>query len=132
MVGQSGDQIDDDASILPDTRVLRRIPPGRVAKKTPTKRPQTDNFKNSRDDTGTSVSVWEKANSPDKVLRGHKGFGLVSLTVGDIRDAGLGIVRAPNPEDPHHAHIQGKKTGAAKRGLAKAAVWISRPADTNR
>lgn len=69
--------------------------------------------------------------NPLDVLDGYEGFGLVQLTVKDIRDADLGIVPVPLLNDPHHAQIQGKKTRARMRYLAEAAIWIKRPADSD-
>ena len=132
MAAKPGDVYDHDETISPETKVLRRIPPDKIVEGDPNQRPQSGNFSNHRNGTGTSVSIWVEGTDPLNLLAEHEGFGVVSLTVRDIRDAGLGIIRAQSPDDPHHAHIQGKKTSAARRGLAEAAVWIRRPADTNR
>ena len=129
MAGNRGDQFEDDQTISLETRILRRIPPGKIVKKDPNQRPQSDNFSNHPTGTGTSVSILVEGSDPLDVLEGHEGFGLVSLTVQDIRDAGLGIVRHPTSDDPNHAHIQGEKNRHVKRRLAKAAVWIVLPAD---
>ncbi|MCH9049906.1 MAG: hypothetical protein IIA72_02305 [Proteobacteria bacterium] len=129
MAGKRGDQFEDDETISLETRVLRRIPPGRVVKNNTNLRPQSDNFSNHPTGTGTSVSIFVEGSDPLDLLEGHEGFGLVSLTVQDIRDAGLGIIRNPTPDDPNHAHIQGEKNRRVKRRLAKAADWIAAPAD---
>lgn len=128
MAGKPGDQFEDDGSIPPETKVLRRIPPGRFVEDRAGPRPQTGNFSNHRDGTGTSVSIFVEGGNPLKLLEGHDGYALVSLTVRDIRDAGLGIVRNPiTGGDQNHAHIQGKKTGEAKRHLTLSAEWIVMP-----
>ena len=131
MAGKPGDKPHDDETVSPETRVLRRIPPGRIVKNDPNQRPQSDNFSNHNSGTGTSVSILQEGRNPLDLLEGHEGYGLVCLTVRDNRAAGLGIVRKPLRDDPDHAHIQGEKTRKVKRRLAEAAVWIRRPVDTD-
>ena len=123
-----GDEFDDDGSIPSEAKVLRRIPPGRFVEDRDGPRPQSDNFSNSPDGTGTSVTILAEGIDPRELLEGHDGFGLVSLSVQDIRDAGLGIVRKPIVGgDQNHAHIQGKKKKKIERQLAGAAEWIVMP-----
>lgn len=130
MPAKPGDIFDDDETISPQLFVLRRIPPGRIVLSDTGQRPQSNNFSNHPDGTGTSVSILVEGRNPSDVLDGHEGFGLVQLKVEDIRDAGLGIVSAPLSEDPYHAHIQGVKTRSRLRRLAKAAIWIKKPANS--
>lgn len=127
MPGSPGDVFADDPSISDEARVLRRIPPGQVVNVPPTDRPRSDAFSNSPDGTGTSVDIWEEGWNSKDTLVDHENFGLVSLTVRNIRDAELGIVRNRIPGNPHHALIQGKKTKGKQRSLAKASQWIKRP-----
>ena len=131
MPTKPGDIFGDDETISPETVVLRRIPPGRIVSDGLDQRPQSGNFSNHPDGTGTSVSILAEGRDPLDVLEGLEGFGLVKLTVKDIRDAELGIVHHPLPDDPLHAHIQGSKTTARKRRLAMASIWIKRPEDTD-
>jgi hypothetical protein len=83
-------------------------------------------FDNSPDGSGTSVDIVEAIGQYEKTLQGHEGFGLVCLTVEQIRSVGLGIKRAPIPGNPQHAILLGPKK-KVKRELAKMAEWIKRP-----
>ncbi len=127
MVGRSGDEYDDDDSISRKTRLLRRIAPGHVTKGDHKERPRSDAFANHPDGGGTSVDIWENGREPADMLVDHGDFGLVWLTVGDVRDAELGVIRAKQSDNPHHAHIQGRKTKHKQRRLAMAARWIKKP-----
>ena len=127
MAEKPGDKFDDDESITPETRVLRRIPPGRFVEDRDGPRPQSDNFSNHDDGTGTSVDIMVEGFDPLAQLDGLDGYGLVSISVLNIRNAGLGIVPDPLPDNPHHANLQGKKTRGVKRQLALSAEWIVMP-----
>jgi len=90
-------------------------------------RPQSDAFSNSPDGSATSVDIWEGDRQPEDTLAGHDDFGLVWLTVADVRAAGLGVIRNKIGGNPHHALIQGKKTKGKQRKLASVACWIKLP-----
>jgi|GEM_PF-4445413 len=76
---------------------------------------RSDAFSNHPDGSGTSVDILEDDWSAEHSLAGHPEFGLVSIPVGEVRDVELGIIRVPLPDNPHHAHLQGKKT-QSRRG----------------
>jgi hypothetical protein len=64
------------------------------------------------------------------VLEGLGEYGLVSVTVREVRQLGLGVVMAERPQlgpiGVAHAHVHGKKTGGRKNVLAKGCspiVW---------
>ncbi len=127
MGGQVHEAQADTVSITDETRLLRRIPPGRTKKGELGLRPQSDCFSDPPGSTGMSVDVWEDARNPEDLLVGHDGFGVVWITVGDVRKLGLEIVRDRQPDNPYHALVQGKKTTGIKRRLAVAARWIKMP-----
>ena len=127
MPGNPGDELIDDASIPNETRILRRIAPTQVKMDGDIARPQSDAFSNSPDGSGTSVDIWEGDLQPEDTLAGHDGFGLVWLTVADVRAAGLGVIRNKIPGNPHHTLIQGKKTKGKQRQMARAGRWIKLP-----
>jgi hypothetical protein len=119
-----GYQYQDDAGIPDDVRLLRRIPGGRYTEKEGRAAPNSDCFKDSSDGTGASVDIWEDDWSPEKSLEAQpEHFGLVSFTAGQLRALGLGIIRMPLPDNPHHATLQGPKTTSVLRRLAKHCEW---------
>jgi hypothetical protein len=126
-----GDIFRDDPSIPDDMRVLHRIPPGRVVEAED--RPNSSNFDNSRDGSGTSVDLMEDEEQPTRTLADFPDFGLVSITVGELRALNLGVVRDPikgddqNKPNDKHALIQGNKK-KAKQKIARQCKWITYPA----
>lgn len=129
MACSSSDECADDPAISPETKLLRRIPPGRWRKDASDPRPDSDNFSIDQDGTGTSVDIWEGELPPEECLEGHEGFGLVSIKVEDVLNAGLTVRRIPIDGNDHHAEIQGKRNKRVKRKLAAASRWIKRPDD---
>lgn len=123
-----GDCTKDDKDIPDSACLLRRIPPYGI--KGNPGRPNSSNFGNSPDGTGTSVDILEQDREPGDSLAGHDGFGLVSVTAGDLRSLGLGIIRIPLPGNPHHAHIQGPKSRSIKRKIAECAEWVVHPSQS--
>jgi hypothetical protein len=124
MPEQSGDIFDDDPSIPANTKILRRIPAFHYH--APEDRPASPAFNNSPDGSGTSVDIMASDEQCAKTLQGHEDFGLVSLTVGQIRSVGLGIKRAPVDGNPQHAILLGPKKRVGRK-LAMMAVWVKRP-----
>lgn len=81
-------------------------------------------FKNDHDGDATSVYLGDEAGSPEAVMAGHQGFGLVAVSVGLVQECGLRVVRRPEPGFSYHAVLVGPKTNAIARRLARAADWI--------
>src|SRR5690349_19461016 len=112
----------DDPTISGDRILYRRIPPqaDRVTwddQGHPT--PSSFNFKDAQDEL--SLHLAEET-SPEQVLSGHQGFGLVYLRAQQIREicnnpAGPAIILCRDDEDPANGHILlcGKISG----GMAK-------------
>ncbi|MCI0560009.1 MAG: hypothetical protein MN733_16085 [Nitrososphaera sp.] len=113
-----------------DAKILRRIPPGRVAEATPDKRPQSDNFKVKKNEAGVSVNVWESDEAFQRTIEGHEEFGVVWLSVKEVRRLGLDVIFTVDPDDPDnefHAEIRGDSTQSQCKNLAKGSIWIKRP-----
>jgi hypothetical protein len=126
----------DDPSISGEVLLFRRIPPdgGRVTWSENGPVCSSFNFKD-RDD---ELSVYLAAEtSPDEVLAGHDGFGLVSFTAQEVRVACAGkvtICRCPDEPAMGHVLICGKLGGGDAKRLQRAAKWVdgrwpARPAD---
>lgn len=128
MAAKAGDEFDDDVVLQSEVRILRRIPPGNTAPKVNgSLRPSSNCFGNHPDGSGTSVDIWDDAHDPKDTLKGHAGFGLAWLTVGEVRELGLGVCPDPIGGNSRHALIQGKKTGSRKNRLARLSRWIELP-----
>jgi len=131
-------QADDPSLQLPlpnDLILWRRVPKEKFIRVTDADgstrvRPSSDSFAdNSRD--GSSMSVFDSlaCGGLSTICEGHEGFGVVGLTVGQIREAGLEIVRTPTG-GPGHCEIVGKKTGSIKNKLVKSSSWVFVPEQT--
>ena len=130
----NGRQIDEPLDV--DVRILRRIPPRGVHPSDPTDRPQSWRFAPKKGEDGLSVDIWENGNSPeDTIKRADKGlppgeeYGIVYLTVGDVRGVDLEVVRDPQPDNPFHALIKGKFTRSKRKKLSAKSSrgWIKKP-----
>lgn len=123
----------DDPSIPDDEELWRRIPPhhfffddadGRL-------RPASAAFDNDPDGSPMSVFLASGTPGPDAALAGHDGHALAAITAGLARANGQGVVRAPLPGLPSHAHVEGPKPKSIQRRLARAARWVVPPPDTS-
>lgn len=115
---------------LPDeTEVWRRIPPSHFPKKPGVTRPDSDAFKDNGPDDFMSVVIVRDGRDPQEFLAGFEGFGLVKLTVGDLREYEQEVVLDTDPdrEDPDHAFVCGPKRRPQVHGMAKAAEWVVPP-----
>lgn len=126
----------DDPSLdlpLPDELVLwRRIPREKFVSVTDAEgiirmRPSSDSFADNSKD-GSSMSVFDSASCGglDRIRQGHEQFGVVAITVGQMREAGLTVVRTP-AGGPGHCEVVGKKTGGVKNKLVKSSTWVFLP-----
>ena len=126
----------DDPTIPCDAVVWRRI--SLRAVKADNKRggrSVTDSaFGNDRDGDPMSVVLADPNRDPQEVVDAveRQGldpneFGLVSFLAGHARDQGLGVIRAPLPDEPAHANVLGPKPGSVRRALRAVSRWVIRP-----
>ncbi len=73
------------------------------------------------------VVLLELELTPDVVLANHPGYGLVSLSVGLLRQLNLGVIKEPTEAEPWHGCVYGKKTGSVRSRLSKEAKLIRAP-----
>ena len=64
-----------------------------------------------------------------RVMIGHEGFALVSLTAGQLRSKQQSVFSDPLPGETSHAKICGPKTEGTRRWFAKQAEWVIAPPD---
>ena len=85
-------------------------------------------FDDSAPEDPCSVLVREAAWTDDTVVPMFAGYGIAELTVGQIRDAGLGVCLDPTDEFANHARICGNKTGSRRKALVRAHRHVRAPA----
>lgn len=116
---------DDDQSIADIQIIWRRIPPEQAIERDGTVRPSSGAFCDSSDGSGMSCSLAVDDRSPVDLLQGQRsGSGVVALTAKEVRAEGLTLVRRPEPGDPHHIEVCGKKTDGTRKRLSRQAKWV--------
>ena len=122
----SAGAITDDPTIGDSEVIWRRIPQVWVVEDKNLKRtrPSSACF---QDGTNGPMSVYiaSEAQNAKVVMQGGKEPFLAALTVAFVRQLGLGIVRDSSLGGPGHALLLGKKTGAKRDKMAKAATWVT-------
>jgi hypothetical protein len=122
----------DDLSILAQDELWRRIPPWHLVPdyNLGRKRISSAAFHDDSDGSPMSVDIAKirEANNqgPGHSLAGLKDFGLAAITAGLARQCGQIVHPEPEPENPAHAHVIGKKKSACKR-LQKGCTWVLEP-----
>ena len=92
----------------------------------------TQAFQNRPESQATSFFladiVLESERVVEDLVADKPGFGVVAISVGDVRSLGLQVIRDPTDDEPAHVLVPGKKSGAIKTRLKEAAQWVVRPA----
>ena len=123
----------NDPTVSDDVPLLRRIPHWHFYfdTKSGRMRPRSAAFED--DDDGDPMSVYRKdiidldKDDVRRVMVGHAGFGLASLTAGQFRSKDQTVFPNPLPEESSHTKICGPKTGSNRRWFAKMATWVIPP-----
>jgi hypothetical protein len=126
-------QLRDDPSITDEAHLWRRVPPrhvifdanlGRV-------RPSKAAFDDDEDGSPMSVVLADlvlgSGRGPQHVLTGHNRFALAAITARLARSKKQGVARDPQPDEPAHGLVFGKKTDSIRRALAKGSEWVVEP-----
>ena len=125
----------DDPTVVESVALLRRIPSWhfyfdqRLGKM----RPRSAAFEDDAD--GDPMSVYRRdvieaeCAAVRRVMIGHEGFALVSLTAGQLRSKQQSVFPDPLPDESSHAKICGPKTEGTRRWFAKQAEWVIAPPD---
>ncbi len=125
----------DDRTIADAAILLRRIPDWHFFfdKKLGRVRPSSAAFEDDED--GDPMSMYRRdiieseGGSVERVLVGHNGFALASLTAGQLRSKLQTIFPDPLPEESSHSKICGGKGEGARRWFAQKAEWVIPPPD---
>lgn len=118
--------ITDDPTIGDNEVIWRRIPHVWVVEdeNLKCKRPSSACFLQNGPDSPVSVYIASEAQSPQVVMQSRKEQFLAALTVGFVRQLGLGIIHDPHSGGPGHALLLGRKTKGILSKMAKAATWV--------
>jgi hypothetical protein len=57
-------------------------------------------------------------------LSKHKGYSLVGFTAGNARTQNLAVEVKPEPDNPAHTEVVGKKTQGIANALRDASAWV--------
>ena len=123
----------DDPTVADSVALLRRIPhwhfhfDARLGKV----RPRSAAFED--DDDGDPMSVYRRdiiegeGAAVRRVMIGHGGYALASITAGQFRSKQQTVFPDPLPEEASHAKICGPKSEGTRRWFAKQAEWVIAP-----
>ena len=114
----------DDTDISNDESVLRRIAANShiFDENLARRRPSSQAFLQNGPDGEVSVYL-ESETTHSAVAGGGPEPFLASITVGELRELELGIVRDPASGGPGHCVITGRKTRSKLNRIAKQARW---------
>ena len=126
----------DDTTIADEEALWRRIPPGWIVSDSNQGgvRPSSQAFHDNADGSPMSVFLEKVMRQigrvPDDALRGHEHFSLATITAGLARACKQGVAKDPEPDQPAHAVVFGKKTKKGVcRKLAEGSEWVIPPPD---
>lgn len=94
-------------------------------------RPSTAAFDDD-EDGAMSVILGDRLLASGRVkgaaLAGHSDFAVAEVGVGFVREQCNQIVYPkPTPAEPEHAHVEGRKTDAVRKRMARSAAWVIGP-----
>jgi hypothetical protein len=123
----------DDSSIANDVALLRRIPDRHFHFDQNERRWRPSSAAFEDDEDGDPMSVYRKdlidleGGDVRRVMAGHPGFALASLTAGQVRSRNQTVSPRPLPEESSHVGVCGPKPKSVTRWFAKAAEWVISP-----
>jgi len=123
----------DDPTVPDSVALLRRIPPWHfhLDHNLAVRRPSSASFADGRD--GDPMSVYRRdiieaeRGDVQRVMIGHEGYALATLTAGQVRSRSQTVFPAPLPDESSHAKVCGPKPDGVRRWFAKQAVWVTPP-----
>ena len=88
-------------------------------------------FSDSKDGSPTSVSLQSvlilSGLAVTYPLQGFENYCLAAVSVQVARGLRLGVQRDPEPHDPSHALLFGRKTEGVRKSLANNSAWVVAP-----
>jgi hypothetical protein len=118
---------EDDTTIPPDERLLRRVHPTHVVPD------QNGGFRlssaafNDRELSVDIASTLSQLNRPyESCLHGYDGYGLIWFSAQSARANQQVVCRDPLPDNPAHGIVYGHKPTSVRRRLAALSTWLVR------
>lgn len=71
--------------------------------------------------------IEEEDSVPGRVLTNHPGFGLVSVSAGQMRSKDQTVHADPVPEESSHGTVCGPKPKSTRKWFARQALWVVAP-----
>jgi hypothetical protein len=116
----------DDASILDDERLFRRVHLSQLVKDDDTglARVSSGVFKNKELSVNIESILVKTGSSPGECLHNYRVHKLISIKAGSARRLSQAVCRDPLPDDPSHGLVYGSKNSKSIHdGLRAAAMW---------
>lgn len=124
--------VEDDPSIRDEAQLWRRINPNWMVfdENQGRSRVSSQAFQNLEGDKLSVLLeelVRETGRRPEDLIASFPGFGLATISAGFARELQQGVIRAPEPDEPAHSHLVGKKSKSVQKALARHAEWVVVP-----
>lgn len=115
----------DDPTIAADEMVVRRVAYGQQQydENLRRRRPTTQAFLQGGRNGFTSVYLLSET-TPETVAQGGSQPYQCTVSVGVLREVGLGILRTPQSGGPGHADITGRKTKSRLDRIVRQCDWV--------
>ncbi len=123
----------DDPAVADEVKLLRRIPERHFYFDDNLRRirPSSAAFEDDQDGDPMSVYRHDIIESEDgdigRVMIGHEGYALASLTAGQVRSKVQTVFSAPLPDESSHAKVCGPKSRQTRRWFSRQAAWVIAP-----
>lgn len=130
-----GDDPADDPSVANPTLLYRWVAPAHIRHTATGVECRDGAFKNFPNPETRRMSIVLEDTlrahnrEPNTILEHRPGYGLVAVTVGEVRELEQQrVLRSERPEELAHGDVWGDKPPARRRRLAQLARWIIEPA----
>jgi len=118
----------DDPSIPGDERLFRRIPSTWVDwDERGNARMSSAAFKDEELSVNLESVMSRDGRLPEDAIRNYPGYGLATVTAGHARLLNQAVASDPQPDEPAHGVVYGKKRGRIGGQLRDGATWVVAP-----
>ena len=119
---------EDDASILDQDRLFRRVSVNQVRWENGSPRPTSAVFKTTELSVNIESLLIAQSREPKDSLKNHPAEFLTAIVAGAVRCHGHPIVKDVDPpNDPAHGLVLGKKREGFANAMVRTHQWIVAP-----